>query len=161
MKTNALVVEDDSIWLDNIINWLEENNYFVYHAKSFTEAMNLLGKTDNYFELVVADIVLNKNKANNIEGLKILEYLIKKKRVKNSIVITGHPSDENEKSAKRFGAFYLVKGNNTYPNFHRILKEVKQKDMSINPIKPNLQNKLEQVKNGNSQIHSYDILKFA
>ena len=99
----VLLAEDDSLLAENIIGFLEENNFKVYHTDRSGEAINLL-------ERYTVNIALIDKKLKNSDGIEILDYIIEKGLRTKMILMTAYGADHSIKDNIRKGAFdYLEK----------------------------------------------------
>jgi len=102
-RRNILVVDDDTIILDSICEFLKIDGYNAVGANCFKAALNQLKKHD--FSLVITDV--NLPDAN---GFELLEQLRKEYPQIVAIIITGYGTIESAVEAIKSGAYdYLTK----------------------------------------------------
>ena len=98
-----LVVEDDRPSRRNIALFLRSSGYEVYEAEDGETALSLLAKMQ--VDVVISDL----NLPGQISGIDILDALKTIPRKIDSILVTGHGSDEIKSRAYSLGAAYMEK----------------------------------------------------
>lgn len=124
MKLKALVIEDSDKWLKIIVGWLTRLDFQVLQAETYKQAMDIIANDNIIYDVVVSDIVLDENDSdNNIDGIRILQYLVDQGRLKKGIVITSHPTSKTKRMAKKLKVSYLKKGEGTYNSFTKVINK--------------------------------------
>jgi PAS domain S-box-containing protein len=101
MNAKILVIDDEEGIRFTFNKFLTDNQYKVYIAKNFDEAVTALAETD--FDLIFADIIL-KGKT----GIDVLGEVKKRNLSCPVIMITGYPNIETASKAIRLGAFDYI-----------------------------------------------------
>lgn len=98
-RGKVLVVDDDQRWRNTFERFLKAENYSVFLASTYQEAIDALEK--KCFHLAIVDIRLVDWDKDNEEGLKILSYMKKKglTDVIKSIVVTGFGTTDRQRRA--------------------------------------------------------------
>jgi len=132
MKEKVLIIEDDPIWVDIIIEWLNQDFYTIFQAKSLKQAMEIINNNNLVFDIVVSDIILDNNNYSNIDGIIALKYLVEHSKVKIGIVITSHPSKKTKSMVRKLGASYIVKEKESKKTFEKIINSSKKNNYPTN-----------------------------
>ena len=101
MNAKILVIDDEEGILFTFNKFLSDNQYKVYTAKNFDEALTAMAETD--FDLIFADIIL-KGKT----GIDVLQEVNKRNLSCPVIMITGYPNIDTASKAIRLGAFDYI-----------------------------------------------------
>lgn len=100
-QDSLLLVDDDSLVLDSMADWLREKGYSVAEASTCRDAIRMTDETA--FDLVLADIRLQDG-----DGFEILEHCRQSHPDTTVILITGYATAETGIEAIRAGAFDLL-----------------------------------------------------
>ena len=98
MKSRILIVDDMEMWRE-ILRDTFEQTYSVDTADSLTEALQLLGKPEQY-QVLITDIGLSDNE-NNTEGLDVLRAAHRLSPSTVAIAITGRPTIADKETFKK------------------------------------------------------------
>jgi DNA-binding response OmpR family regulator len=91
-QIRILVVEDEERWQEVLCETLRQDNFYVDTASNLADAKNFL--TNGFYHLLILDIRLDDEDAQNEQGMEILRFLKEKKIIKSLavIVLSGHAS---------------------------------------------------------------------
>jgi ActR/RegA family two-component response regulator len=98
IKRNVLIVDDQKNWRE-LFSDLLEDEFQIYCASSFQEAMTVLNNQQIPIFVLVTDIRLVDNDLTNQDGLMLVESLNETSHYLKTIVVTGYPSIETVKKA--------------------------------------------------------------
>ena len=104
MKT-LLIVDDQDLYLKSLDLALNRK-FKIYLAKSFNEALSLMS---NDIELALIDIRLDEDDSNNIDGLKLLEWLRMNMREVIPFVMSAYQQFSYAEQALNLGARHFFK----------------------------------------------------
>ena len=143
MKTEILVIDDNSDIRFLICNILQENEYNVRSAANYEQAVKEIeGKLP---DLAIVDIKLDKG---DKDGIDLLKLLVSKDKTLPIIMISGHANVQVAVEAIRLGAYEFVEkpfSSEKLLNYVKRAVEVTQ----IKKEKNNAENKL---------FHSFDLV---
>jgi two-component system nitrogen regulation response regulator NtrX len=143
MKTEILVIDDNSDIRFLICNILEENGYLVRSAANYDQAFKeIKNKLPN---LAIVDIKLDKS---DKDGIEILKLLIEMKRNIAVIMISGHANVQLAVEAIRLGAYEFVEKPFSSSKLLNYVKRAIELT-NIKKEKNNVENKL---------FHSFDLI---
>ncbi len=100
-KYQILVVDDESIAVENIAHTLKKEKYDVMTASNGQEALDLFQSTT--FDLVVTDLKMQK-----MSGIQLLEEVRKKSPETKFIITTGYATVETAVDALKKGAVHYL-----------------------------------------------------
>ena len=87
-KAHILVVEDTDNWRLAITMILRQDNYLVFEAATFEEAVDLLGK--HRYALAVLDLRLSSD-PHNLDGLNLVNQIHDLNSKTGTIMLTAYP----------------------------------------------------------------------
>lgn len=100
-KISILVVDDETINLQNISHYLTRQGYSVQLAENGYAAMELIDT--HHFDLVITDL-----KMEGVDGSQVMEYSKQKLPNTEVIIMTGYATVNSAVDAMAHGAFYYV-----------------------------------------------------
>ena len=103
MKTEILVIDDNSDIRFLICNILQENGYVIRSAANFEQAIKEINT--KLPSLAIVDIKLDKG---DKDGIDLLKLIINKKKLTPVIMISGHATVQIAVEAIRLGAYEFI-----------------------------------------------------
>jgi len=110
-RIKVLVVEDDSDWMEKIIECLNEEGYFVFQATDYSSAERIIrSREEKYIDLAV--IVLDLQLPDG-DGMDLLDFILPRwDRDKTKVVIssaTGWVHEDERAKEYDFYSEYITK----------------------------------------------------
>lgn len=100
-KSKIIIIDDELIVLKRLKSALEKNNYFV---KTFSEGVKALQELkQNNYDIIVTDVRMPE-----IDGITILEHVLRASKNTKVILITGYATVEIAREALAKGAFDFI-----------------------------------------------------
>jgi len=126
-KYSVLVVDDLKNWRDTLTDILEDQ-FDVKTAKDYEGALSVIQRQTPPFHVVVTDMRLKDEVVDNVDGLRLLEYLKEQGNEVQAIVLTGYGDVETTKRAiSHLGAFdYFEKPFNNNEFIERVRTAVEK-----------------------------------
>lgn len=100
-KSRVLVVDDETIALENLNRLLRKEGYSVVTADNGSDALNLLDASP--FDVVITDLRMGK-----VNGMDVLKKAKSTYPATKVIIFTGYASIETVIEAMREGAFHYL-----------------------------------------------------
>lgn len=82
MNAHILIIDDEALWVDNLIFILQRKKYQVSSAKSGAEGLELLAATPHAFDMILLDLMMP-----GMDGVAVMLELSQHDTLKNIPVI--------------------------------------------------------------------------
>lgn len=100
-QTKILLVDDNKCTLGVLSKILQKQKCSVKSLENGKDTINEL-KTNHY------DLVIVETRLSDMNGIELLQQIIKNKIKTKKIVLTGNPSEEEKKKSIELGAAYYI-----------------------------------------------------
>lgn len=105
-KYKVLMVDDQQWWYDSLAPLLEELNCSVNFTNTAQSAITELKSC--VYDLLILDLRLQEDKEYDVQGLDVLEEMVKFEKAPPAIVLSGHSTAALKQKTTKLKAFALL-----------------------------------------------------